>query len=239
MKSFLLTNRREVGDSVRFDLLVDGQRAMQQVIFMKAFRYLLKNMGDMDTYQEHSQGDEDEDIVLQTGAELRRIHGERQDSIATLPQLPCERCGEATTYIGYCDIHPYGPYQLQKTFFMQCGFCGLYRQVGFQNRDDWKGYTYRELMQERIPFVRVARDPFVRNGTLRVTSRSTLNPIGRLNLDGWEYHHGEGISIYDQEEEAWRDGRVESDDDGWYFTSRDGGSDVPLRQGMLAKRPKE
>ena len=237
MQTFTLTNRRETEDSVRFDLLANGQPLLLQVIYMKAFRYVLKHMADDDRYryQEHISGDDEEDIVEHSGAELRAIHAERLDYIKTLPQLPCTRCGEATVYIGYCDIQPYGPYQLQRTLFLQCVFCGLYRQIGFQNQDDWLGYTYRELMQNRIPFVRVARDPFIRNHTVRVTSRSTLNPIGRVNLDGVELHNGYGITIYDQEEEDWREGRIESDDEGWYFTSGDGGPDVALRQGMLAR----
>lgn len=237
MQTFTLTNRRVTEDSARFDLLVNGQLLLQQVVFMRAFRHVLKHMADEDRYryQEHLQGEDDEDIVECSGAELRMIHTERLDYIATLPQLPCTRCGEATTVIGYCDIQPYGPYQLQRTIFLQCGHCGQYRQVGFQNQDDWIAHSYRQLMQERIPFVRVARDPFVRNGTARVTSRSTVNPMGRVNVDGRELHNGDGISVYDQEEETWRAGRIESDDDGWYFTSGDGLPDLPLRQGMLIK----
>lgn len=237
MRTFLLTNRRETEDSARFDLLVDDRPVLQQVIFMRAFRHLLEHMADGDRYryQEHLQGDDEEDIVECSGAELRAIHAERLDDIMNLPQSPCTRCGEATTVIGYCDIRPYGPYQLQHTIFMQCGYCGQYRQVGFQNQDDWISHSYRQLMQERIPFVRVTRDPFIRNSTVRVTSRSTLNPIGRVNVDGRELHNGEGISVYDQEEEMWRVGRIESSDDGWYFTSHDELPDLPLRQGMLIK----
>jgi hypothetical protein len=237
MQNFLLTNRCETEDSVRFDLLSDGQTILQQVTFMKAFNHVLEHMADEDRYryQEHIAGDEDEDIVEYSGAQLRAIHHERQEHMATLPQLPCTRCGEATVYIGYCNIEPYGPYRLQQTLFLQCGFCGLYRQIGFQNQDDWLGHTHKQLMQDRIPFVRVAHDPFIRNGTVRVTNRTTLNPIGRVNLDGEELHNRDGISIYDQEEETWRVGRIESDRHGWYFTSRDGGDDLPLRQGMLIK----
>lgn len=120
---------------------------------------------------------------------------------------------------------------------MQCGYCGQYRQVGFQNQDDLIAHSYRQLMQERIPFVRVARDLFIsiRSGTVRVTSRTATNPIGRVNLDGHDLHNGDGLAIYDQEEETWRDGRIESDTSGWYFTSGDEGHDVMLRQGMLAR----
>jgi hypothetical protein len=245
MPTFCLTNRRETEDSVRFDLLLGRQPLLQQVIYMKAFNYLLEHMADDDLYQEREDlvsGDDNDDSVEKTGKQLRAIHAERVAQIATMPQLPCVRCDGATTWIGYCDIAPYGPYQLQHTFFLQCQVCGLYRQIGFQNQDDWRGETYRQLMQDRIPFVRTARDPFLRNDTLRVTTRNDPNPMGRVNLNGYEFSTGEGITIYDQDAEEWRDGRIEygySDHDSdvghWYFTSQDGGPDLVLKQGMKAR----
>lgn len=249
--TFFLTNRREVEDSARYDLRVDGQLVLQHVTFMKAFTYVLDHIGltDMYQYQESNDGSDDDDRKL-SGKQVLQTHTERRDELANRPHEFCTRCGEATKWIGYCDIHPYGPYSLQHTFFMQCGTCGLYRQVGFENQDDWKGETYRHLMQERIPFVRTARDPFQHNGTLRGTSRSAQNPMGRMNLDGHEFYTGEPISVYDQEAEAWRDGRIEfaygyADDvfeqeqlrkqGYWYFIGNDDEPDLSLKQGMKAR----
>jgi hypothetical protein len=237
-KTFLITHRQETKDSVRFDLLVDDHLVLEQVIFMKAFHYVVEHTGAWDAYC-HQKSNDSEDSMEMTGAELTQTHAERQAQIAMKPQEPCKRCDGPTTWIGYSDIAPYGPYPYQQTFFMQCQVCGFYRQIGFYNQDDWTGETYKELMQGRVPFVRVVRDPFVRSDTLRVTSRSELNPMGRLNLNGYEFHTRESICIYDQDAEEWRDGRVEYDprNTTWFFTSYDGGPDIVLRQGMKARFP--
>ena len=240
---YLVTNRKETENSVRFDLLADGKPLMQCVTFMNAFTYLLENVGAWDfySYQESNDGS-DEDKAQLTGAQLTHTHAQRKMQIMAMTQDTCKRCTGPTTWIGYCDIQPYGAYGLQNTFYMQCNVCGLYRQVGFANKDDWTGESYRHLMQNRIPFVRTARDPFIRNGTLRITSRSDFNPMGRVNLDGYEFETGNRIILYDQDAEEWREGRIEyapeEDDNGhWYFLPNDDGSDLVLKQGMLAKRP--
>jgi hypothetical protein len=238
MVTYQLTNRRETEDSVRFDLEVRGGCVLQQVMFMTIFHYVLQEMDDADLYQEKDEDGEEEKPL--TGAALRAMHVQEQAQLAAMPHMPCVRCEGPTAWIGYQVIAPYGPKPLQHTYFSQCGQCGLYRQVGFANGDDWKSETYRNLMQERAPFVRTARDPFLRNDTLRVTTRDVHNFMGRVNLNGYEFNTGERISIYDQDLEAWRDGWIQfgyEDQDQWYFTSRDGAPDVVLKMGMKAKFP--
>lgn len=235
-----VTNCQEIEDSTRFDLLVDGQAVLQHVGFMGAFAYLLQHMTDTDLYRysEHPEDEREEDERDLTGLHLRATHAFRQAQLVTMDHRACLRCGGETTWIGYCDILPYGPHEeTQQTFFMQCRECGYYVQVGFANGDNWQADTYEEVMQNRVPWVRTVPDPFVRGGTLRVTSRQGENDMGRLNLDGHEFHCGEPITIYDQDSEAWRDGRVEYGDN-WYFIGRDDYADVDLRQGMRARRRK-
>lgn len=235
MSTFLLTNYRETSDTVLFDLLKDGAMLKQKTTYMQAFHYLLDSMGDDDHYRYYECQEEPEGETL-TGAQLRATHRERQVEIASLLSLPCVRCKGETTWIGYCDIYSSAWHnELQKTFFSQCGSCGYYRQIGFADGDDWQTDSYQALMQNRVPWVRVADDPFQRNGTLRITSCTHVNPMGRVNLDGHEYHCGEGITVYDRVHDLWRDGRVEYGD-GWYFTGADGLADIDLRVGTLARK---
>lgn len=134
MSLFLLTKRRESGDSVRFDLLVAGQQVLRQVTFMAAFRHLLEYMADEDRYQERLWGDDDEDIVEVSGAELRKVHAERLDDITTLPQLPCTRFDGPTTVIGYCDIRPYGPMACSAPSLCSAATAASTARWGFRTR---------------------------------------------------------------------------------------------------------
>ncbi len=239
MALFHVTNRQEVEDSTRFDLLVDDQAILQQVSYMETFYYLLHHMADTDLYRysEHPEDEHEEQEKVLTGLHLRATYAYRQVQLAAMDHQPCLRCGGETSWIGYYDILPYAWHTTtQHTFFCQCRECGYYVQVGFENGDTYQAETHREVMQDRNPWVRTAPDPFVRSGTLRVTSRDNVNYMGRLNLNGHEFHCGEPITIYDQNNECWRDGRVEYGDT-WYFIDADDAI-VDLRQGMCAQRRK-
>lgn len=232
-----VTNFKETEDSACYDLLLDGKPVLEQVSYMDAFTYALANMADTDLFQysECLQVEKDDDKPV-TGQELRTTHVQRQAQIAAMDQQPCLRCEGVTTWIGYCDLQPRRWKRvLEHTFFMQCRDCGYYVQIGFANGDTWQADSYQRVMQDRHPWVRVAPDPFQRNGTLRVTSRVGENYMGRLNLDGHEYHCGEPIEVFDQELNRWREGRVEYGDN-WYFIGADDYRDIDLQQGMRARR---
>jgi hypothetical protein len=232
---FYVTNRSEVDDTVYYDLVVDGVTVLKRESYMTIFNHLLTHMADTDLYRYSEQPNDDDPDPDLTGLHLRMTHVLRQAQIAAMAPEACVRCEGETTWIGYCDIQPYFTYPLQHTFFLQCRQCGYYVQTGFANGDIWQTDSSQALMQNRAPWVRTASDPFIRNGTLRVSSRVGANYMGRLNLDGHEYHCGEPITVYDQQRGSWRDGRIEYGDN-WYFTSNDGYPDLQLRQGMRARR---
>src|SRR5579859_5764173 len=92
--TFLVTNRREVEDSVRFDLLfngepifTDGKPLFQYVPFMKAFNHVLLNITVSDTFSYQKSNDESPEVRGEhPGALFLATHSQRQLDISKLPQ---------------------------------------------------------------------------------------------------------------------------------------------------------